>query len=139
MELTEAGRLLLRHVETITDRLQAARADLLAYAAGETGTLRVGVYQSVGTRVLPAIIGRFGEAWPGVEVQLTEANSDQGLFELVEPGRARPLVRRAARSRRGRSRRSSSSATRSCWSRPPDGPLAGLAGTPPSSSSASSG
>jgi DNA-binding transcriptional LysR family regulator len=87
VELTEAGRLLLRHVETIADRLQAARADLLAYAAGETGTLRVGVYQSVGTRVLPAIIGRFGEAWPGVEVQLLEAASDQGLLEFVEPGR----------------------------------------------------
>jgi DNA-binding transcriptional LysR family regulator len=87
VELTEAGRLLLRHVETIADRLQAARADLLAYAAGETGTLRVGVYQSVGTRVLPAIIGRFGQAWPGVEVQLLEAASDQGLLEFVEPGR----------------------------------------------------
>ena len=31
VELTEAGRLLLRHVVTITDRLQAARADLLAF------------------------------------------------------------------------------------------------------------
>jgi DNA-binding transcriptional LysR family regulator len=86
VELTEAGRLLLGHVETITDRLQAARADLLAYAAGETGTLRVGVYQSVGTRILPAIIGRFAEAWPGVEVQLREAASDEGLMDLVEPG-----------------------------------------------------
>ncbi len=86
VELTEAGRLLLGHVETITDRLQAARADLLAYAAGETGMLRVGVYQSVGTRILPAIIGRFAEAWPGVEVQLREAASDDGLMDLVEPG-----------------------------------------------------
>jgi DNA-binding transcriptional LysR family regulator len=84
--LTEAGRLLLGHVESITDRLQAARADLLAYAAGETGTLRVGVYQSVGTRILPAIIGRFSEAWPNVEVQLREAASDDGLMDLVEPG-----------------------------------------------------
>jgi len=87
VELTEAGRLLLRHVVTITDRLQAARADLLAYAAGETGTLRVGVYQSVGTKVLPAIIGRFAEAWPGVDVQLSEAASDEGLMDMVEPGR----------------------------------------------------
>ena len=86
VELTEAGRLLLGHVETIADRLQAARADLLAYAAGETGTLRVGVYQSVGTRILPAIIGRFSQAWPAVEVQLREAASDEGLMELVEPG-----------------------------------------------------
>lgn len=79
--------MLLRHVVTITDRLQAARADLVAYAAGETGTLRVGVYQSVGTRILPAIIGRFAQAWPGVDVQLSESASDQGLLELIEPGR----------------------------------------------------
>ncbi len=84
--LTEAGALLLKHVVTITDRLQAARADLLAYAAGETGTLRVGVYQSVGTRILPAIIGRFGEAWPNVEVRLSEANSDQGPLDLIGSG-----------------------------------------------------
>src|SRR6188768_1658897 len=87
VELTEAGGLLLRHVESITDRLQAARADLVAYAAGETGTVRVGVYQSVGTRILPSIIGRFAQAWPGVEVRLVEASSDEGLMEMVEPGR----------------------------------------------------
>jgi DNA-binding transcriptional LysR family regulator len=86
VELTEAGRLLLGHAESITDRLQAARADLLAYAAGETGTLRVGVYQSVGTRILPAIIRRFSEAWPG-RVRLMEAASDEGLMDMVEPGR----------------------------------------------------
>ena len=34
VELTEAGRLLLRHVVTITDRLQAARADLLKHIEG---------------------------------------------------------------------------------------------------------
>ncbi len=86
VELTEAGRLLLGHVQVIADRLQAARADLLAYAAGETGTLRVGVYQSIGTRILPAIVARFAEAWPGVEVRLTEAASDEGLTDMVEPG-----------------------------------------------------
>ena len=75
VELTEAGTLLLRHVESITDRLQAARADLSRTRRGRPGTLRIGVYQSVGTRILPAIIGRFAEAWPGVEVQLMEATA----------------------------------------------------------------
>jgi DNA-binding transcriptional LysR family regulator len=83
--LTEAGELLLRHTVAITNRLQAARADLLAYAAGETGTLRVGVFQSVGMRVLPAIMTRFAQVWPGVEVRLSEA-PDEGLSELVELG-----------------------------------------------------
>lgn len=83
--LTEAGELLLRHAVVITNRLQAARADLLAYAAGETGTLRVGVFQSVGTRILPAIMTRFSQVWPGVEVRLSEA-PDEGLWEPVELG-----------------------------------------------------
>ena len=84
--MTEAGRLLLRHVDPIADRLQAARADLFAYAAGETGTLRVGVYQSVGARALPGIIGRFGRAWQGVDVRLTEVQSDEGGLALVASG-----------------------------------------------------
>ena len=44
--MTEAGALLLRHAEAIVDRLDAARADMLALRAGETGSLRVGTYQS---------------------------------------------------------------------------------------------
>jgi DNA-binding transcriptional LysR family regulator len=84
--LTEAGELLLRHVTAISNRLQAARADLLAYAAGEHGTLRVGVYSSVGSKLLPAIAQRFGERWPGIEMELSEA-PDQGLLDLIELGR----------------------------------------------------
>ena len=84
--LTEAGAVLLRHVDPIADRLQAARADLQAYARGETGTLRVGVYQSVGARALPAIISRFGREWPGVDVRLTEVLSDEGGLALVAAG-----------------------------------------------------
>src|ERR1700704_3882074 len=41
VSLTEAGRLLLRHAESIVARLQAAQADLHALRAGEAGTLRV--------------------------------------------------------------------------------------------------
>jgi DNA-binding transcriptional LysR family regulator len=84
--ITEAGTLLLRHVTAISSRLQAARADLLAYVAGEYGTLRIGVYSSVGSKLLPAIVQRFGERWPGIAVELSEA-PDQGLLDLVELGR----------------------------------------------------
>ena len=46
VSITEAGELLLRHAEAIVDRLEAARADMASLRAGETGTLRVGTYQS---------------------------------------------------------------------------------------------
>ena len=33
---------------------------MAALAAGEAGALRVGTFQSVGARVLPAVMARFG-------------------------------------------------------------------------------
>ena len=84
--LTEAGSLLLHHANHIVARVQAARADLRAHADGATGLVRVGTYQSVGARILPATLGIFTAQWPGVEVQLTETNSDDGLLDLVESG-----------------------------------------------------
>src|ERR671936_2785394 len=41
VSLTEAGRLLLGHAESITARLQAAQADLSALAGGVAGALRI--------------------------------------------------------------------------------------------------
>jgi DNA-binding transcriptional LysR family regulator len=86
VSLTEAGRILLRHAEAIVARLDAARADLEALAAGEAGTLRVGAYQSIGQRILPAIIRRFSADWPNVDLRVTEANKDQELFSKIERG-----------------------------------------------------
>lgn len=86
VSLTEAGRLLLRHAKAIVARLDAARADLQALSAGEAGSLRVGTYQSVGQRILPTVIRRYGAAWPAVDLQLTEANTDQELVDRIEHG-----------------------------------------------------
>jgi molybdate transport repressor ModE-like protein len=86
VSLTEAGELLLRHAEGIVARLQAAQADLAAFAEGSAGTLRVGTYQSVGARVLPRLLREFTQAWPSVSVQLTESSDDGHLLALVERG-----------------------------------------------------
>ncbi|HYU16098.1 MAG TPA: LysR family transcriptional regulator, partial [Candidatus Acidoferrum sp.] len=66
VSLTEAGELLLRHADAIAARLQAAQADLAALDAGDGGPLRIGTYQSVGARVLPALFREFSEQWPDV-------------------------------------------------------------------------
>ncbi len=86
VSLTEAGRLLLGHAERIMARLAAAKADLAALSEGEVGTLRIGTFQSVGARVLPALLGRFGAAWPRVEVQLRESATDVDLLASVRSG-----------------------------------------------------
>lgn len=86
VSLTEAGTLLLRHAEAIVARLEAARADMAALRAGEAGTLRVATYQSVGARVLPAVMRRFRSEWPGITLQLSEPNTDPELYLVVERG-----------------------------------------------------
>ena len=84
--LTEAGRLLLRHAESIMARLQAAQADLAALSSGGAGTLRVGTFQSVGKKVLPTVMRRFQESWPEVEIELRESHSDLELAGCIERG-----------------------------------------------------
>jgi DNA-binding transcriptional LysR family regulator len=86
VSLTEAGELLRRHAAGIVARLQAAQADLAAFAEGSAGTLRIGTFQSVGARVLPLLLREFTGAWPDVSVQLTEGTDDGFLLELVERG-----------------------------------------------------
>jgi DNA-binding transcriptional LysR family regulator len=84
--LTEAGRLLLAHADAIVARLKAAQADMAALQEGEAGTLRVGTFQSVGARILPAVIARFTAEWPDIEIQLKESGMDDELAVWVERG-----------------------------------------------------
>ncbi|HKW71063.1 MAG TPA: LysR family transcriptional regulator [Candidatus Dormibacteraeota bacterium] len=84
--LTEAGRVLLGHADAIESRLRAAEADFRAYAAGLSGRLAVGMYQSVANKVLPEVMRRFQARWPNVDVQLTENDHDNDLVESVERG-----------------------------------------------------
>ncbi len=86
VELTEAGELLLRHADAIVARLDAARSDMAALSEGSAGSLRVGIYQSVGARLLPAVLRRFGEQWPKVSVRVSEENDPAELLRLLEHG-----------------------------------------------------
>src|SRR5256886_5210422 len=86
VQLTEAGRVLLGPAEAIESRLRAAEADFRAYAAGVSGSLRIGIYQSVANKVLPEVMLRFKARWPEVEVQVTEETNDSALVDAVERG-----------------------------------------------------
>src|SRR5215213_10576994 len=74
----------IRHLAAL--EAVATEADLIALADGAAGSLRVGIYQSVGTRILPRALRRYAREWPQVTVLPREAPTDAGLFELVESG-----------------------------------------------------
>jgi DNA-binding transcriptional LysR family regulator len=86
VSLTEAGQLLHRHAKAIVARMQAAQADLAAFSDGAAGPLRIGTYQSVSAKLLPALFRRFKEQFPKVEVQLSESAIDDELELRLERG-----------------------------------------------------
>jgi DNA-binding transcriptional LysR family regulator len=86
VEPTEAGLLLLGHADAIVAQLDAARADMAALAEGEAGALQVGIYQSVGARLLPTLVRRFRAQWPRVSVRVREESAAADLLRLLEHG-----------------------------------------------------
>jgi molybdate transport repressor ModE-like protein len=82
--LTEAGRLVLRHGAALLARARAADADLRELQSGAVKTLRLGVFPSVGARIVPPLLRRLAEQWPEVDVLLVEEASDRRLLEQVE-------------------------------------------------------
>jgi DNA-binding transcriptional LysR family regulator len=86
VELTESGEVLLGHGKAILARVRAAEADLSALAGGSAGSLHLGIYQSVGIRIIPRLLQRYAKDWPDVAVLPRESPTDAGLFELVESG-----------------------------------------------------
>ncbi len=84
--LTDAGRLLLDHASAIIARLAAAEADMQALSRGERGVLRLGAYQSVGSRVLPVLMRRFLRQSASGDLRLTESIADPELLHLVAQG-----------------------------------------------------
>jgi len=85
-ELPEAGRFVRGHGEAIEARLAAAEADFRACAAGNAGTLRVGIYQGVANKVLPEVMRRFKKRWPDVSISVTETERDDEAVAGVERG-----------------------------------------------------
>lgn len=84
--VTEAGERLLRHARRVADAMRAAEADLAALAAGDTGTLHVGTFQSASVRLLPRVMRGFVARRPGIEVRLFEADYEKELHGKLRSG-----------------------------------------------------
>jgi DNA-binding transcriptional LysR family regulator len=84
VRLTTAGERLLTHARAVLARVSSAAADLRALASGEQGELRVGTLPSVGTKILPRLLGTFRAEWPGIEIVLRESRDCAELIRAVE-------------------------------------------------------
>lgn len=80
--LTEAGAIMLRHLNAIEARLEAARTEIAALANGLVGPIRIEACESIAARFLPDVLRRFGAERPAVEVVVDETPFDPELTSL---------------------------------------------------------
>lgn len=83
--LTPAGERFLAYANELLDGLLAAEADLASLEAGAE-RLAIGVYESVGVRIMPDVLPGFSASWPGVNVQLVEGWTDEELLGQLRLG-----------------------------------------------------
>lgn len=86
VELTDTGQLLLAHADSLLARVQATQADLAALNAGERGRVTLATIQSIGARILPAVLAAYRAARPLVEVEIQEMATVAPLLAAVESG-----------------------------------------------------
>lgn len=84
--LTPAGRLLLPHAVALLERVRTAEADLAGLRSGQTGTLRVGTFQSVSVRVLPGVLAELARDRPHVKVLPFENDDQAVLLSMLRGG-----------------------------------------------------
>jgi DNA-binding transcriptional LysR family regulator len=75
VSLTEAGRVFGDYATRVVATLAAGRQALAELDGLQRGSLVIGASTTPGTYVLPALIARFRDAYPGITVALRIANS----------------------------------------------------------------
>ncbi len=81
--LTEAGRAFLPHARHILSAVEAARHEVLERGSLNRGKASLGAPSTVSTHLLPGLLVRFKQKYPGLEVTLREAGTET-LLRLVE-------------------------------------------------------
>ncbi|WP_273889236.1 LysR family transcriptional regulator [Rubrobacter naiadicus] len=84
VELTEAGEALLEEAEAVLEGAHRAAEAARRAGRGERGHLEVGVVPSATDELLPAVLRRYGERFPGVSLTLQELTTPAQLEALRE-------------------------------------------------------
>lgn len=85
VELTEAGNILRVRAEQIIELFGSIKKEINDLNKGQQGTLNVGAVASSGAFVLPLLIRKFHERYPGVSFQIWEGDTYR-IMELVNRG-----------------------------------------------------
>ena len=82
VELTPAGHELARHSSNIIRLLERMEAQMLDFASGAKGSVRIAANTSAITQFLPEDLAGFVEIYPDIKIDLTEQTSDEILSAI---------------------------------------------------------
>lgn len=83
VDLTESGRILLRYSEQILGLYERAEKEIADLTKVSKGRLRIGASTTIGQYLVPRIIGEFKERFPGIEIFLINANTQEIAVKLL--------------------------------------------------------
>jgi DNA-binding transcriptional LysR family regulator len=81
--LTAAGKVLVRHTESVLAQLAAARAELGDLADLRAGELALASFASAWSMLIPRSIARFRDAHPDIQLELVDAEPTESVAKLV--------------------------------------------------------
>jgi DNA-binding transcriptional LysR family regulator len=83
IRLTEAGRALVRHADTIMAEIRDAETSLAAIANGTGGRLRFGSFTTANASLMPRAVMEFRRERAGVRLDLREIDRDEAMAEVA--------------------------------------------------------
>jgi DNA-binding transcriptional LysR family regulator len=86
ISLTAPGDAVYRRARRVLGEIETLRADVAATQRGERQTLRIGVFQTATTELLPGALRALREERPDVEVVLTEIRDSATTFDRLASG-----------------------------------------------------
>ncbi len=84
--LTDAGDVAYRRARRVLGEVETLGADIAAIQSGERQTLRIGVFQTATTELLPGALRTLRERRPDVEVVLAEIHDSARTFDRLAGG-----------------------------------------------------
>lgn len=84
--LTPAGEAAYRRARRVLGEIETLGADIAAIQSGERQTLRIGVFQTATTELLPSALRSLREERPDVEVILSEIQDNRLTFDRLAAG-----------------------------------------------------
>lgn len=87
VDLTEAGRALVRHIRSLNASLHALESEVVEFSRGIKGHLRIAANASAIAECLPADLAAFSQANPGIRISLEDLTSAEVQAAVAE-GRA---------------------------------------------------